>query len=83
MQTIKLYSGMTGEYEVIRTNAPITLLEKQLRINNKLQDNNQLINDPYVLLTSKGYKVELVASCIDSIELDTLQIDHELDYYNY
>lgn len=82
MQTIKLYAGMTNECEVISTNAPISLLEQQLIINNIQQELSSIIN-PYELLNSKGYIVNIICSSEDSIDLDTIEIDKELDYYDY
>ena len=31
MRTIKIYSGMTEEYEIIRTDAPNQVIEEQLQ----------------------------------------------------
>ena len=83
MKTVKLYAGMTGEYEVIRTNAPKELIEQQLTKNNVLEENNKTVINPYDLLEQNGYTVELVCSCIDDIDLNTITIDYEFDYYDY
>lgn len=59
MQTVKLYAGMMGEYEVIKTNAPRELIERQLIVNNVKEEHGEEI-DPYILLEQNGYIVELV-----------------------
>ena len=49
MRTIKIYSGMTEEYEIIRTDAPNQVIEEQLK---RYYD-----GEPYELLTNSGYAV--------------------------
>lgn len=83
MATIKIIAGMTGEYEIIRTNAPTELLEQQLKLNNTLEENGERINNPYDLLEQKSYEVEIVASSSDDLDIGELLIDYVLDYYDF
>jgi hypothetical protein len=83
MYTVNIYAGMTGDYQVIRTDAPKELIEKQLQHNNELEEKCETIDNPYSLLEQKGYAVELVCSSDDSIDIYTIEIDFELDYYDY
>lgn len=83
MQTIKLMAGMTNEYEIIKTDAPINLINQQLRQNNELQESLKAgYFDPYLLLTESGYEVEIIG-CQDDFDQQEIEIDIELDYYNY
>lgn len=81
-QTIKLYAGMTGEYEIIRTAAPKHLIEQQLIRNNELSENGITIGNPYDLLEQNGYTVEIVG-CQDDFDETEIELDYELDYYDY
>lgn len=80
MQIIKLYAGLTEEYEVVRTNAPKKLIEQQMARNNELNVNCE---NPYDLIEKYGFFIESICCQQDDIESSTLNIDYELDYYNY
>lgn len=81
---VKITVGMTGEFEIIKTNAPKELLEKQLWKNNKKQEDGEKIDDSYDLLKLKGYYAVVVVDsdsgwCI----ADEFGVDYELDYCDY
>ena len=74
MRTTKIYSGMTEEYEIIRTDAPNQVIEEQLK---RYYD-----GEPYELLTNSGYAVEIVGSQYD-FDDGLPDIDKEFDLYGY
>lgn len=73
---IKLYAGMTGEYEVISTNAPDELIIRQMTAT--MQSND--INNPYGLIEEAGYTVD-VLGCQDDYDDGEIVVDKEFDYY--
>lgn len=81
-RTIKISAGMTGEFEVIKTDATDEVIEKQLAENSKLEEKGKVIDDPYGIIKDYGYKIDLVG-CQDDIDLEEIKIDVEFDYYDY
>lgn len=81
-RVIKISAGMTGEFEVIKTDAVDRIIEKQLAINSILEEEGKVIDDPYGIIKEYGYKIDLVG-CQDNIDLDEIIIDVEFDYYDY
>lgn len=77
---IKITAGMTGEFEIISTNAPDQLIEKQLKDNIKREENLKPIENPYGIIEKEGYTVNLIG-CHSIDEEPT--IDKEFDYYDY
>ena len=75
-------AGMTGEFEVIRTDAPNELIEEQLRINHAKEEQRDVIEDVYGLLKEKGYFVELIGSH-DSMHEIPDGVDEFFDWYDY
>ena len=74
MRTIKIYSGMSEEYEIIRTNAPDQIIEEQLK--------EYYDSEPYKLLIDAGYTVDLIG-CQYDFDDCLPEIDKEFDLYNY
>lgn len=74
MRTIKIYSGMSEEYEIIRTNAPNQIIEEQLK--------EYYDSEPYKLLIDAGYTVDLIG-CQYDFDDCLPDIDKEFDLYNY
>lgn len=81
-RVIKISAGMTGEFEIIKTDATDEVIEKQLAENSRLEEEGKVIDDPYGIIKEHGYKIDLVGSQ-DDIELDEVIIDFEFDYYDY
>jgi len=67
MVTVKIYAGMTGEYEVIETDAPISLIEEQLRRINELEEEGRIVKNPYDLLENEGYQVRCMRKEIELV----------------
>lgn len=74
MRIIKIFSGMSGEYEIIRTDAPDTAIEEQLK---KYYD-----GEPYELLTNAGYTVDEIG-CQYDFDDGLPEIDKDFDLYGY
>lgn len=82
---IKLYAGMTGEFEIINTNAPDSVIKAQLTYTSALQEEREPVRNPYSIIEAMGYEVHVVA-CQDTCsveDLENMSIDAEFDYYEY
>ena len=77
---IKITAGMMPECEIIVTNAPVDLVEVQLRINCVREETGKPIDNPYDYVELKGYTVDYVE---DTDFFDEDKIDHHLDWYDY
>ena len=77
---IKITAGMMPECEIIITNAPIEIVEIQLRINCVREENGKPIDNPYNYVEQKGYIVDYIE---DTDFFDEDKIDHFLDWYDY
>lgn len=84
-RNIKITAGMTMEYEIISTNAPDDVIEKQLKENSRLQEEGEAINNPYEVIEAMGYKAICIGSHddFDSDDLKEMNIEAEFDYYDY
>ena len=84
-RNIKITAGMTMEYEIISTNAPDDVIEKQLKENSKLQEERETINNSYEVIEAMGYKAICIGSQDDfnSDDLKEINIEAEFDYYDY
>ena len=59
LRIIRLYADMTGEFEVIQTDAPDKVIEEQLYENMlKLENFKQIDEDAYTFIKSQGYFVK-------------------------
>ena len=84
-RTIKITAGMTQEFEIIWTDAPNELIEKQLTYNGKMEIEGKIIKNPYGIIEENGYTVNALGSN-DSMTYEDLEeviIDEEFDYYDY
>lgn len=72
---IKLYAGMTSEYEIISTNAPDELIIRQMTAT--IQSD---ATDPYGIIEEAGYNVD-VLGCQDDYDDGEIVVDKEFDYY--
>lgn len=84
-RTIKITAGMTGEFEIISTNATDSAIEAQLRMNNRMLEDGIRIDDAYGHIKELGFVVNLIGSHEDlsASDLDEAIIDKEFDYYDY
>ena len=74
MRNIKIYGGMTGEFEVFQADAPDEEIEKYLRV--------YADSVPYKPLTNKGYYADSI-SCHYDFDDGMPRIDAEFDLYDY
>ncbi len=65
MNSYKIFAGPMEEYEIIRTDAPIELVEQQVSLNNSFIGDGEVIQDPYNLIREKGFQIEIIANHID------------------
>jgi len=72
---IKLYAGMTSEYEIISTNAPDELIMQQMVAT--MQSDGA---DPYGMIEEAGYTVN-VLGCQDDYDDGEIVVNKEFDYY--
>lgn len=85
IRTIKLFGGLTGEFELIITNAPDSVLEAHMTYVSACQKNGEPIEKPYALIESMGFFVGILGSHEDFTEeeLAVTVIDKEFDYYQF
>lgn len=78
MRTIKLYAGMTGEFEILRSDAPDSVIIQYIQA-----CNTDILpeNDPDLFFSLSGYFVQFLACQYDDCE--EIEIDIEFDTYNY
>lgn len=81
-RTIKITAGMTMEYEIISTNAPDKLIDRQLAENSRKQENGERILNPYGIIMANGYVVNILGSQ-DDLDSNEIVADAEFDYYDY
>lgn len=83
-RNIKLYGGMTGEYEVIKTDAPNSAIKAEIVYHNASVDDDdyewtkQIV---YPIMTALGYSVECLG-CQNDFEDESIEIDASFDYYD-
>lgn len=77
MNKVKIYAGMTGEYEIIETDAPKeTIIEYIITCSNgTLPD-----DDPKKFFEERGFCIDFLACQYDDLEI---KCDYELDSYDY
>lgn len=77
MKIYKLYAGMTGEFEILKTDAPEKIVIEYIQacITETLPN-----NDPNLFFAQKNYSVEFLAC---QFEDDIASIDQEIDVYDY
>ena len=71
-------------FEVIKTNAPDSVIKANLQYINTCEENGEQIENPYAVIEAMGFK----ANCLgcqddfDSEDMETAIIDAEFDYYD-
>lgn len=80
-RTVKITSGMLPEYEIIRTDAPDDVIQEQLKYIIEIENAGGVVDEPYGILESKGYKVVLLG-CQDNFDDGEPKIDVWFDYYD-
>ena len=84
-RTIKIYAGMTGEFELISTDAPDSVIKAQLTYTNACQEDREQIENPYSVIEAMGYTAN-VLGCQDDFDEDDVEnaiIDAEFDFYTF
>lgn len=81
-RTIKITTGMTMEYEIISTNAPDSVIHRQLKANSRNQENLESIDNPYNIIQASGYVVKVIGNQ-DDFDCNEVVIDVEFDYCDY
>lgn len=82
---IKIYAGMTGEFELILTNATDEIIKKQLMFINNLEEEGLPVpSNPYGIIEGFDYKVSIIGSQddFDYEDLENIDITEEFDYYD-
>jgi hypothetical protein len=84
-RTIKIFAGMTQEFEIINTNAPDNvILEQLMYLSSRQEELKRMPINPYEMIEDYGYIVN-VLGCQDDFDEDDLEnavIDAEFDYYD-
>ena len=80
MKTYKLYAGMTGEFEILNTNAPESVVIGYIIAagNMSLPD-----DDPEKFFVDRGYSVDFLACQDDDDLAEEIAVDQEIDVYDY
>lgn len=77
----KLYGGMTGEFEVLKTTAPREVVIEYIIAASDLT----LPDDPALFFSQREYEVEFLWSQNDDLDEEVLDkvVDEEIDTYDY
>lgn len=77
----KLYGGMTGEFEVLKTTAPREVVIEYIIAASNLT----LPDDPALFFSQREYEVEFLWSQNDDLDEEVLDkvVDEEIDTYDY
>lgn len=80
-RTIKLYGGMTGEYEIIRTDAPDSAIKAEIVYCNSVSEEHSYRGkSAYPIMEALGYNVRCIG-CQDDFDEREKEVDAEFDYY--
>lgn len=82
---IKLYAGMTGEFELILTNATDEAIKAQIAFINAIEEEGLPVpSNPYSIIEGFDYKVSVIGSHydFDYEDLENMDIAEEFDYYD-
>lgn len=84
-RTVELFAGMTGEFEIISTNAPDSVIKAQLTYINACEENGEVIENPYSVIESMGYVANVLGSHdnFSSDDLERAIIDVSFDYCDF
>lgn len=80
MKTYKLYAGMTGEFEILKTDAPEGVVVDYILASGNM---NLPENDPEKFFTNHGYFVDFIACQYDDELSKEITVDQEIDIYDY
>ena len=80
---IKIFAGMTQEFEVISTNAPNSVIKANLQFISTCEEEGEKIENPYAVIEAMGYVVEVLGSQ-DDFDFDDVEeaFDESFDYYD-
>ena len=83
----ELYAGMSGDdTEIVITNAPLEIMEEQLRILCKQEELGEVEENVYRYLEENGYiiyKSEIKYDLINNSDLEEDDITYRLDWCDY
>jgi hypothetical protein len=78
---VKLYGGMTGEYEVIKTNAPDSVIKANIVYDRNMTEQEMKENDKlYSVILAMGYIVECLG-CQGDFDEKEMKYDAKFDWY--
>ena len=79
-KTYKLYAGMTGEFEILKTDAPESVVIDYIIAAGNVDLPE---DDPEKFFTDRGHAVDFLA-CQDNDDLaEEIAVDQEIDVYDY
>lgn len=79
-------AGMTTEFDLISTNAPDSVIEKQLAHINRLEEQGEAVPlyNPYTVIVEEGYDVSIIGNQdMREEEIESIEIDEYFDFYDY
>ena len=82
-RTVKLFAGMTPEFEIISTDAPDSVIKANMKYINTCEEDGEPIDNPYAVIEAMGYTVNSLG-CQDDFEPEDMKkavIDAGFDYY--
>ena len=80
LKIYKLYAGLTGEFEIFRTDAPESVV---IEYAGKYVRGTLPGNDPDLFWEQTGYSVKFLACQDDDDIKDIIPVDCEIDLYDY
>ena len=80
MKTYKLYAGMTGEFEILNTNAPESVVIDYIVAAGNMDLPG---DDPEKFFTDRGYSVDFFVCQDDDDLAEEIAVDQEIDVYDY
>lgn len=81
-RNVKLSAGLTGEYEIIRTDAPDSAIKAEIVYFNAVTEVGDWKSDiEYPIITALGYNVECLGCHMDFDEEEIIKVDIEFDRY--
>lgn len=82
---IKFFFSMQGDYEIVQTNAPDSLIMAQLVYTNEREVAGEYVESNYDIIEAMGFQVEVIGGhndvCMDDFDDDL--IDEYFDYFDY
>lgn len=81
-RSVCITAGCNEEFEVIRTDAPKEVIEIQIKLNCYNEEYGKVIENPYGILESEGYTVEIIGNQDTMKEPSNVERYDWYDYYN-